>query len=890
MYITLNSAGEISDSNFKNSFSDSMVIKPESFICCVGAGFETNDTNYHLGYVNEFQFNVGFTYNAVSTAYTFPAGDYTLQGFANTFNNLVFNFSPIYQLELNPQDDEINGVHLQLTVKRDASVFNTAHWVAQNYYQSRHNLMAPLVGQSPTTKPGAEAVFSNNQADKVWAVTGTAGNNYDFLAGARAPITANGVPNYKEPLNMPNRYGFDMNRTPSGQITFSIGDTTQSGSFYLYNAVNYDGADYIDDIDLNALANNYLLRIDFTAAGVASATVRKDDNSLFTAPQRTFCAGDLFKITCEGQNNTLDWKLKVEHELSEDHQVGWIPLDFLAADVPTSLPTDIGLTSHLSYQQDYPCGIDEYKNSCHIRAMGSRLAFLDNLNDTHANAISIEPTFLGANNVAMKDFKTQVPAGTIMPNGSAVFLDRMPDAVTDEWQCIQLKRGGTLGIQSIAPTCFTMCFRMVSDFAGSSYTLWGGDDAVGNPYYMTQVNVAGSNVVEIQSYDGVVNSITPLLNGTGAAMPNWVRNKNYCISVGNGGVGNQIMSVQVTDEDGNYYAANHTTTSPSGRFPDLMYLGADRSPTDGGTSNNRFCGGIWDFRMYQQTTNAGVPTSFTDWRRQHENSAQFSVVTANGALVKNDKWYYNWDDRIDWIETDSDPQLKGFELSPQIRMCPVWQKNDGAAPDQANWVTFGNLNADHNFVADRTATNLLDTRMEAIDVVRNGNFAITCEGTNFSNNALVIGASPSVEMLDFEAGTLFSGAEVIWVDHETMSPNPFVTADYGPVNAGINVREQVYNICIENLPHRTFNGRTRNLCKSILEVLHNETTNTLKGDTELINFIPKHKIWIPLNNAGEMPINELHVRITDGAMIEVEDLVGDTHIHLEIKPRQEIFS
>ena len=39
-----------------------------------------------------------------------------------------------------------------------------------------------------------------------------------------------------------------------------------------------------------------------------------------------------------------------------------------------------------------------------------------------------------------------------------------------------------------------------------------------------------------------------------------------------------------------------------------------------------------------------------------------------------------------------------------------------------------------------------------------------------------------------------------------------------------------------------------------------------------------------------MIVNNLHVKITDAAMKEVKDLVGDTHIHIEIAPREEIFS
>ena len=345
----------------------------------------------------------------------------------------------------------------------------------------------------------------------------------------------------------------------------------------------------------------------------------------------------------------------------------------------------------------------------------------------------------------------------------------------------------------------------------------------------------------------------------------------------------------MTDEDGLYYAANHVTTFANGRLPDLTHLGATRDPGTGGTANDRFHGGIWDFRIHQKTQNQGVPTSFVDWEDQHKNIAEYSVVTANAALIKPSSWYYNFDDRVDIVTPTTDPNLKAYSLLAENRLCPVLRRVTGVSPLQSNWLNWGNLQANHNLVAYNNVA-LANTNVKAINYFNSSNFALSTEDINATTNVLIKNLTPSVELLDLDGGDTFGALELIWNQWTTFSPTPFISVSFSQINNGVDVREQVYNICIENLPHRTFNGRTRNLCKSILEVLHNETQNTIKGESELINFVPKHKIWIALNNSGEMPINEFHVRITDGAMIETTDLIGDTHIHLEIKAKDEIFS
>ena len=49
--------------------------------------------------------------------------------------------------------------------------------------------------------------------------------------------------------------------------------------------------------------------------------------------------------------------------------------------------------------------------------------------------------------------------------------------------------------------------------------------------------------------------------------------------------------------------------------------------------------------------------------------------------------------------------------------------------------------------------------------------------------------------------------------------------------------------------------------------------------------------YIALNNAGEIPLNELHVRLCDikGVEIPAVEIAQETNIQLEIKSRNEIF-
>ena len=89
------------------------------------------------------------------------------------------------------------------------------------------------------------------------------------------------------------------------------------------------------------------------------------------------------------------------------------------------------------------------------------------------------------------------------------------------------------------------------------------------------------------------------------------------------------------------------------------------------------------------------------------------------------------------------------------------------------------------------------------------------------------------------------------------------------------------------------NGVNRSQDKTIgqIPITGINSENKLRNNLEVISAYPPTKNYIPLNNAGEIPLNELHVRLTDikGVEIPAVEIAQETNIQLEIKSRNEIF-
>ena len=131
-----------------------------------------------------------------------------------------------------------------------------------------------------------------------------------------------------------------------------------------------------------------------------------------------------------------------------------------------------------------------------------------------------------------------------------------------------------------------------------------------------------------------------------------------------------------------------------------------------------------------------------------------------------------------------------------------------------------------------------------------------------------------------------SGADkqvIEMMDWITPWPSSFLSVvGTGEPSSSINTNDEVMNINLENLPHTTYNGFTHSQTKSIYQLPQN-LNKTVSGGMELLDFVVPERVYIPLNNLGEFPINHLHIRIADGEDRTEENLGDNTHILIEIK-------
>ena len=98
----------------------------------------------------------------------------------------------------------------------------------------------------------------------------------------------------------------------------------------------------------------------------------------------------------------------------------------------------------------------------------------------------------------------------------------------------------------------------------------------------------------------------------------------------------------------------------------------------------------------------------------------------------------------------------------------------------------------------------------------------------------------------------------------------------------LNIPSEKLKIQLTNLPHNSINGVTNSLDKTIYEIPLIENVSQ-DNEQEIVEITAPTKCWIPLNNAGEIPLNQIDVRIATVENIEATELRKDTNIMIEIQ-------
>jgi hypothetical protein len=96
------------------------------------------------------------------------------------------------------------------------------------------------------------------------------------------------------------------------------------------------------------------------------------------------------------------------------------------------------------------------------------------------------------------------------------------------------------------------------------------------------------------------------------------------------------------------------------------------------------------------------------------------------------------------------------------------------------------------------------------------------------------------------------------------------------------VDNEAMNVQIENLTHRTLNGANKSWDKTIYQIPTIAFTSEI-GNQEIVEFSPPSKVWIPLSNAMEIPLNKLDILISTVDGLKVTTLSQETNISIQIE-------
>ena len=121
-------------------------------------------------------------------------------------------------------------------------------------------------------------------------------------------------------------------------------------------------------------------------------------------------------------------------------------------------------------------------------------------------------------------------------------------------------------------------------------------------------------------------------------------------------------------------------------------------------------------------------------------------------------------------------------------------------------------------------------------------------------------------------------APYTWYDPGDDNPWNEITAEGVPTTE----LNQAVRVHIENLPHRTYNGTTGNLSKAIYEIQSDSDKKDVIPSTRTMAVSVPEKIRIPMNNPGNIVLNQFDVLITDQEDKELQNIKDHTSITLEI--------
>lgn len=910
MLINLNSKDESNPANFINTLSQGLIIKPNSHVCMVGAQVTRVNHLTKLSFGSTAEFYVRTSpYDVVKV--DIPAGDYTVDGLASQINASFPNYST---------EQVLGALIASYSVKTGRSgatgdskffvrIENKGWSVSLGDLQDYRNHMGYnafysecLVRQihglaNPNVKPNAM-----NQQNTI--IGGNAGI-YAFAPGVTTASSTYNPQGYTIPTGQTNGDGFNVANHAMNFLNnnWMIGQPNLPGCKVLFGRALYFTADneygsaaYFGSpqyTNPTAQPNNCPFWVSYAADGTYTVRILNLGTGVFDEliTNSPYDPGDYFVyyntstnaptpiinpfantpglvafktnglslcyiMVFDGNPSTqYQWNSTVKKSLSPmelqynpdfynknvgEFNTAWDALGTKALDRPWGCRVGAGFETQGDYAD---CNDNNGFQFTNTAGVASQIELQSNAN----SALNLTPLFQRYTTAAAPSAQADLKSTMIV--------------------------SGTDGIKTAnKPFMFSFYFRLVDDTAKLA-------GAVDQHTFLNDINdqrmvgVAPANGAaydaELYFSDGSTYQPTLLLNGSGARI-NIAYATDYYMRVSYAHA-STTWTVEVVDlSTGDSYSATTVAAKNLERWKSVSC--ADHT---GGVSFAKCLNGYFGhLRLHILSDRTGLAadpfaTIF------NENAAYFT-----GSPKTMNYWW----NPVEGDIVDSDPNYVNVALLHNTQtITPVFHKDTMTIGFDQEWGDFVNPTFYHaSYVRNDNRITNLNAGTYTGDVVGVANVAaMNPDGTNdlvFDNIDL--------------RGNVFNDVTNVQDDQEI---NPDSDPDY-PILADVNdiaLEDKIINVEIPNLPHRSYNGVAKTQDKTIgqIPLTGINSGKETRDNLDIVTAYPPTKTWIPLNNPGEIPLNQLQVKLSDieGKQLTNLEIAQETNVQIEIKSRDEIF-
>lgn len=905
MLIKLSSINETDPTKFSNNFSDMVNIPPNSFVCLIKCQVNKLVAGKKIVIDKNTPLNVRFSAYDIKTIFLNPLADttYTIDGFVDYVISLLPNNTAygrgqqFYNIESSSGSDDIEFRMFYVGATADYEQFLYGN------SEYRRLFLEPFTGKSmPKTGPNdLGAGFNQTQ------IGGDTGN---YACGVGWDLTK-----YTPPPNQQNNLVHNMftgNGVGNAKGLYIIGQPNLKSFKTTLGKATHNGTSYTTGpiVGTDQYSNpgdswgNVLLNINYKTTGKMDIQYfNVDTNSMEDVLlDEPYNPGEIFELYPYTDSNSMaDYKRYYSMHLRRKQSNGlayWIPgtTALTGSNTAMTLNDISGVAYWLTLDQFYIPFVDRDLSANNAQftlksmnitwlATGYRFVAGNNTdNSGEAGANSAENATNGGQLIS-NGVNEVVPGLTgetkTWLNGS-FGLNRwtagaVAGTVSDKNAvcCID-----TNGLQMTTPFLCTFFFKPIDDTAkisagNNNMTLLGSTGNV----KLLEITIAQAEAWDINWYtNGGATAVPVVLTDASSNRINMALNTNYYMTVAYMGTvvgtGKGRVIFRIMDIDTGVVYDNVGQDIVYDNVP-LAYLGGI-DPTAGQNYTHYSSAYFSDFRLYQKC--ASDLLSITTWDALTEELQEYFI---NGVKASTN-WYFGGEGKTVNVLPTANMLNAGGGIKDTYRIAGLprpdesitqfFQRDTLQPPIDLNWYDIQNVycpgstilpNADRNIALGAGAYAGPQAGLGEVD--------------DILDELTFIDPTPDVDENVLMTPTI--GGDTV--------ENPFLT-----LKADLKDRlfeEDTINIDLLNLPQRGYNGVNKTTDKTIYQMPlatdHKEIDNM-----SIHEVLVPTKVWLPLNNPGDIPLNSLDIQLSDtsGKKLDKSKYTQPTNIVIQIEQKNNI--